>query len=139
MKIIAVDLDGTIAEYDGWKGDDIIGDPIPGAREFLLELSKLGKIIIHTVRVSFYTLHRTNLTVVNSELYIRNRMLAVEEWMRDNNLLYDTVWMNIGKPYADVYIDNRAINATAHIFGVPVPHEQNRFLSNVRGILADGL
>ncbi len=27
---IAVDLDGTLADYtDGWKADDIIGDPVP--------------------------------------------------------------------------------------------------------------
>jgi len=26
---IGVDLDGTLAEYDGWKGHDQIGDPIP--------------------------------------------------------------------------------------------------------------
>lgn len=26
---IGVDLDGTLAHYDGWKGADEIGDPIP--------------------------------------------------------------------------------------------------------------
>jgi len=26
---IGVDLDGTLAHYDGWKGEDRIGDPIP--------------------------------------------------------------------------------------------------------------
>lgn len=25
----AVDLDGTLAHYDGWRGEDHIGDPIP--------------------------------------------------------------------------------------------------------------
>lgn len=29
MSWIAVDLDGTLAYYDGWKGADHIGDPIP--------------------------------------------------------------------------------------------------------------
>ena len=29
MEYIAVDLDGTLAEYNGWKGKDHIGDPIP--------------------------------------------------------------------------------------------------------------
>lgn len=28
-KCYAVDLDGTLAHYDGWKGPDHIGDPIP--------------------------------------------------------------------------------------------------------------
>lgn len=139
MKLIAVDLDGTLAEYDGWKGDDIIGDPIPGAKEFLLELGKLGKIIIHTVRVSFYTLERTHQFTMNPDDYIRNRMLAVRDWMNDNNLRFDSIWGGIGKPYADVYIDDRAVNATAYIFGVPALQEQNIFLSKVRGLLADGV
>lgn len=26
---IGVDLDGTLAEYDGWKGETHIGDPVP--------------------------------------------------------------------------------------------------------------
>ena len=26
---IGVDLDGTLAKYDGWKGPDVIGAPIP--------------------------------------------------------------------------------------------------------------
>lgn len=26
---IGVDLDGTLAHYDGWKGPEVIGDPVP--------------------------------------------------------------------------------------------------------------
>jgi len=26
---IGVDLDGTLAEYNGWKGADVIGEPVP--------------------------------------------------------------------------------------------------------------
>lgn len=26
---IGVDLDGTLAEYDGWKGEEHIGEPVP--------------------------------------------------------------------------------------------------------------
>lgn len=29
MGWIAVDLDGTLAEYDGWKGSAHIGNPVP--------------------------------------------------------------------------------------------------------------
>lgn len=29
MSWIGVDLDGTLAYYDGWKGEHHIGDPIP--------------------------------------------------------------------------------------------------------------
>jgi len=32
-----VDLDGTLAMYDGWRGSDHIGDPVPFAREAMCE------------------------------------------------------------------------------------------------------
>ena len=49
--IIAVDFDGTIAQYDGWKGEDHFGEPIHGAVAGLNELKHLGHtIIIHTCR-----------------------------------------------------------------------------------------
>ena len=34
---IGVDLDGTLAKYDGWKGVDHIGDPVPA----MLDLVKV--------------------------------------------------------------------------------------------------
>lgn len=30
---IGVDLDGTLATYDGWQGHDVIGDPVPAMVE----------------------------------------------------------------------------------------------------------
>jgi hydroxymethylpyrimidine pyrophosphatase-like HAD family hydrolase len=51
MKIIAIDFDGTIAEYDTFKGKGIFGKPIKGAREAIFEIKKLGyEIMIYTTR-----------------------------------------------------------------------------------------
>ena len=51
FKIIAIDFDGTIAHYDGWKGLDVFGEPIEGAVEAIQKLKAEGhKIIIHTCR-----------------------------------------------------------------------------------------
>lgn len=48
---IAVDLDGTLAEYHGWKGPDHIGDPIPNMVEKIRHELKHGhKIAIFTAR-----------------------------------------------------------------------------------------
>jgi hypothetical protein len=41
-----VDLDKTIARYDGWVSRDHIGEPLPGAREFLQTLVDQGWYII---------------------------------------------------------------------------------------------
>lgn len=46
---VAVDLDGTLARYDGWKGIDHIGDPIP------LMVSRVRKWLNDGVRVVIFT------------------------------------------------------------------------------------
>lgn len=50
---IGFDLDGTLAKYDGWKGIEHIGDPIPEMRDLLWRLHDSGKRIkIFTARVA---------------------------------------------------------------------------------------
>lgn len=49
---IAVDLDGTLAHYDGWKGVGHIGAPIPAMVERVKEWLEDGKTVkIFTARV----------------------------------------------------------------------------------------
>lgn len=50
---IGVDLDGTLAIYDGWKGAEHIGEPILAMRARVLEWLATGKDVrIFTARVS---------------------------------------------------------------------------------------
>lgn len=53
MGWIGVDLDGTLAHYEGWRGDDLIGNPVP---KMLLRVHRwlaAGKEVrIMTARVS---------------------------------------------------------------------------------------
>lgn len=50
---IAVDLDGTLAEYDGWKGCDHIGEPVEKMAERVRDWLKRGMTVkIFTARVS---------------------------------------------------------------------------------------
>lgn len=49
---IGVDLDGTLARYDGWKGADHIGEPIPGMVNRVKQWLAEGKEVrIFTARV----------------------------------------------------------------------------------------
>ncbi len=49
---IGVDLDGTLAEYDGWKGIDHIGPPKEWVREYVLQLLDYGvEVRVMTARV----------------------------------------------------------------------------------------
>ena len=50
---IGVDLDGTLAKYEGWKGVDHIGDPIPLMAQRVFEWLRDGiDVRIFTARVS---------------------------------------------------------------------------------------
>ncbi len=101
--VICIDVDGTIAEYTVWKGWQHIGKPIVdkngiSAKDFLIALKEEGWIIIiHSTRGA--------------------EQLA--DYMVKNELPYDyinvnpeVVCNNIGKPIANIYLDDRGMTFT---------------------------
>jgi adenylylsulfate kinase len=93
-RTIAVDFDGVIAEYDGYKGPGVLGAPRADVREALNLLRSEGwKIVIHTTRG-------------NDE---------VEGYLQQNAIAHDEINSNSDyrsqgvKPVADVYWDDRAV------------------------------
>jgi len=96
---VAVDLDGTLAEYDGWRGEDHFGSVRPGALDALNTLRDRGcRIIIFTTRGA------TN---------------KVRKWLEENGLPFDYINENpdqppgsSSKPIADLYLDDRAVDAS---------------------------
>lgn len=99
-KIICIDLDGTIANYNDWQGELNFGEPLPNVSKILNAL-KLDKwiIIIYTTRA-------------NKDLVIG--------YLKKNNIPFDFVNENPyqpdnakgGKLYADIYVDDKAIQFT---------------------------
>jgi hypothetical protein len=62
---IGIDLDGTLAHYDGWKGADHIGEPIQKMVEFVKKLIADGnKVKIFTARA-----------------YLAEQIPPVKEWL----------------------------------------------------------
>jgi hypothetical protein len=50
---IGVDLDGTLADYDGWKGPEHIGEPVPAMLERVKAWLEDGRgVKIFTARIS---------------------------------------------------------------------------------------
>lgn len=77
--VLAIDFDGTLVHKDA---------PLPGAKDILWQFHDLGYyILIHSC---------------NNSGWIR-RVL------NDNDMYYDEVWEEKGKPIADWYIDDRAV------------------------------
>ena len=96
-RTIAVDFDGVISNYSGWKGRDILGPPRDDVRDALHALRADGwKIIIHTTR---------GVEPVRS--YLLSANVPFDEINRNSD------YSNEGpKPIATVYWDDRALRYT---------------------------
>jgi hypothetical protein len=83
-KVIAVDFDGTIRDWDSNR-------PLDGCKQAINSLREKGyKILIHSC---------------NSPEWIEN-------WMNDNDIRFDSIWTDTGKPVAYAYLDDRAVRFT---------------------------
>ena len=93
-RTIAVDFDGVIAEYDGYKGAGVLGNPRPDVVEALRVLNGEGwKIVIHTTRGQ-----------KEIAAYLEQHGIPCDEVNRNSD--YQTQGP---KPVADVYWDDRAL------------------------------
>jgi len=102
-KSVCVDLDGVLAQYDGWKGVEHIGDPIPGAVQFTKKLQEVARVVIFTTRT-------------NADPAIQERNESVEMltqrvrlWLDAHGFAYDEIYVGQGKPLAAAYVDDRAV------------------------------
>lgn len=67
---IGVDLDGTLAHYDGWKGDTHIGDPVKAMKDRVLLWHQAG------YRVKIMTARAVSPTSVES----------IRQWLKKHDL-----------------------------------------------------
>lgn len=103
--VIAVDLDGTLAEFGEWQGRDKIGDPLPGAVQAMWTLVSSGhNVFVYTCRCSheLHAEYTEGHTVGESAAFV----LA---WLRRHRFPHMQVYVGQGKPIADVYLDDRAM------------------------------
>jgi hydroxymethylpyrimidine pyrophosphatase-like HAD family hydrolase len=100
-RTIAVDFDGVLAEYSGWKGVEVLGAPRMDVIKVLRVLRQEGwKIVVHTTRseqdiISYLSLHEIPYDEIN------------------RNSHYPSV---SGKPVATVYWDDRAVRYSGDAF-----------------------
>ncbi len=100
---VCVDLDGVLAFYDGWKGADVFGDPIPGAVEFIADLNRFAEVVIFTTRC--------NLSVGGRERgeTVQSLQARVKGWLDKHGFKYRDVYVGQGKPLAAAYVDDRSV------------------------------
>ena len=102
---LAVDLDGTILDIDldRWQehGMNYFGTPKPQAKEVLDSLRGNGwRIIIHTCRLN---------PTINTDATGEEAKKKVEEVLDKHDIPYNEVYTRIGKPLAEIYIDDRGL------------------------------
>jgi hypothetical protein len=90
-KTIMVDLDGVICSEETFL-ERPLAEPITGAREALRELRAAGYVVV------IYTARSWG------------EFRVAERWLADHGFEYDGLQM--GKPVADLWIDDRAIRFT---------------------------
>lgn len=102
---VAIDFDGVISDFSkGWQGIDVMGDPLPGAKEFLKWCKENNIItILHTCRLNpidpFTGEQRTGISKILLDWFIRHGLV-----------IPDIFWTKPGKPFAHSYVDDRGIN-----------------------------
>ena len=93
-KIICFDFDGVINDYKGWRDEGynvILDEPVEGARKAIKKLRKKYIVLVNSTRC-----------------WRRGGRKAVAKWLEKHNIKVDAV--TTGKPRADIYVDDRAIN-----------------------------
>ena len=96
-KIAIIDFDGTLCKFMFPK----VGPPEPGVKKAIERLKEKGYIIkIHSCRTAKYWGNNRE-RIVHIELILK--------FLTDNEIPYDELILDMDKPIADVYIDDRAI------------------------------
>ena len=73
---IGVDLDGTLAVYDAWKGADHIGDPVP------LMVSRVKQWLSQGIEVRIFTARVSHDGTPERVLDAVKARTAIEQWSR---------------------------------------------------------
>lgn len=106
--IVALDFDGVLAFYDGWKGPLNFGQANPEGIKLADALNEAGfKIIVYTCRNNITMNMRNGVSNIEIET-------ALIEWLVDHDLGYCELYIDAGKPFANVYVDDRAVGFPAN-------------------------
>lgn len=104
---IVFDFDGTLCKYDGWKGHNNIGKPIPGMIKLVKTLLDEG----HTLKLCTTRLNPccTSPGYEDPLVVCGAAREYIERWLRLQGILHCFKEITGYKPYGDVYIDDRAV------------------------------
>lgn len=119
---IAVDLDGTLAHYDGWQGIEHIGEPVQPILQLVKDM--LGRGI--------------DVRIFTARAYDGQAAIShVEAWCKEH--LGQVVPVTNVKDFAMVaLIDDRAIPIATNAGRIPTAAEIALYLRKISGITEEG-
>lgn len=109
-KSFAIDFDGTLATYNGWKGALHLGEPHKGAVEFVNKALAQGhEIVLHTCRTTVVT---SEGSVDRNNFVSQKTMIAkLQDWLRQAGIAEGVkIWSQAGKPHCDCYMDDKGLS-----------------------------
>jgi hypothetical protein len=108
-KTVCVDLDAVLARYKGWEGSDHIGDPNPGAVDFMRTLGTFAHVVVYTTRV------KADLSDRPAGTTPADLVPRVKAWLDGHGIHYDEIYVGQGKPIAVAYVDDRAVQCEPQV------------------------
>ena len=71
---IGCDLDGTLAKYDGWKGWDHIGDPVPNM------VTRIKNYMARGITVKIWTARASKVSLARNNLEFSQMEKVIQDW-----------------------------------------------------------
>lgn len=105
---VAVDLDGCLAEAGEWLGREHVGEPLPFACEAMWQLVNDGhEVIVFSCRTS-----NEKHPDFSDDTDAEANAEIIRAWLNRHGfpVVYMQIWTGHGKPFADVYCDDRALH-----------------------------
>jgi len=127
---ICLDLDGVLAKYEGWKGPEHIGPPLPGALDFAWSLAQFADIVIFTSRCSQDPGDENGSRPDPGKVRIK-----IIDWLEKYKFPYTDVYVGQGKPRAAAFIDDRAVRCSPQTD----KHAFEKALASTRSVLSKPL
>lgn len=104
---VCLDLDGVLVDRTYARGGEELGDPIDGAVEFTRALAEQADIVIHTARLGGRPAGASVGAAQAEQRRIEERIRA---WLDQHGFAYKEIALDVGKPIASAYVDDRGVS-----------------------------
>ena len=117
---VCIDLDGVLAEKPDNAHMARIGDPIDGAVEFTQAIAVFAKIVILTSRLATVKATRPGAS--------KSVAQEIEDWLDLHGFVYDEIYIGLGKPPANAYVDDRGVSCRPQQEGIGAFEQSMRLI-----------